>query len=224
MTTRKTLPSQAMKMECIQRIHLHASPIHSCSKRYGVSEATVKKWVKQHSEGVLVKRHPQWDPNWDKENVISHFVDLDVLQSIQRGSPTYEDSIISLFDPELDAVNGLAHLEWSDTDVLKLCLWMVDRSMEVIRDVGLHTDDFKEEMTFIESSFFEKICVAFGYDCDELRKGVYRAVAKRAAEEDEKAEIAEQKAMQRLLQAQAYIPTSIKLTAGYMALPEKSSN
>lgn len=223
MATSRKRPSQATKMECVQRIELHSSPVHSCAKRFGVSESTVKKWVKQHKEGSLVKRHSQWNPNWDKENIISHFLDLDILQSIQRGKPTYEDSIISLFDPEVDAINGLVHLEWTDADILKLCLWMVDRSMELIADVGLHTAEYQEEMAFIESSFFEKICKAFGYDHEELRRGVYRAVAKRAAEEDDKRELAEQKAMQRLIQAQDNIPSSIKMSTGY-ALLEKSSN
>jgi hypothetical protein len=221
MATANKKPSQADKMECIQRIHLHASPINSCAKRYGVSANTVKKWVKLHENGALVKRHPQWDHHWEGENFISHFVDLDVLQSIKRGQPTYEDSIISLFDPELDAVNGLAHLEWSPQDILKLCLWMVDRSLELIRDVGLNTDDFREEMAFIESPFFEKICVAFGYDVEDLRKGVFRHVAERAELEDEKQEVVERLAMKKLLQAPMIPLESIQASAGYM-LPELS--
>lgn len=186
--------TQAEKMECMQRLALHGSTEKLCAKRYNVSESTVKKWVKQHQEGELFKRHPQWSQHWDKPTIIHHFVDLDVLQSIKRGKPTYEDSIISLFDPELDPINGLAHVEWKNNDIDKLCLWMIDRSLEIIRDVGLSTDDFKEEMKFVESPFFEMICKAFGYDVDAIRKGIYRAVAARAAAEDEKIEQATQHA------------------------------
>ena len=194
----KKINSHAEKFECIQRIALHNSPVNICAKRYNVTQGTIKKWVRQFKNGELLKRHSKWSQHWDKPSVIHHFVDIDVLNSIKRGKPTYEDSIISLFDPELDSINGLAHLEWTDHDIDKLCLWMIDRSLEIIRDVGLSTDDFKEEMNFIESSFFAMICKAYGYDADEIRKGVYRAVAARAAAEDRKEDEASNTTTQRL--------------------------
>ena len=161
------------KIECVFRIKHHDSTIPACAKRFGVTDKKVKSWLYMHEKGELIKQHAHWSPSWNKENVIQHPLDLDILQAIKRGNPTYEDSIISLFDPELDAINCVTHVEWTDEEIEKLCLWMVDRSLEIIRDVAIDTEDMITEIEFISSNYFTLICKAFGFDHVELRKGIY---------------------------------------------------
>ncbi|MBB1295169.1 MULTISPECIES: hypothetical protein [unclassified Pseudoalteromonas] len=161
------------KIECVYRIQNHGSTIKACAKRFGVTDKKVISWLSMHEKGELIKQHAQWSPSWNKENVIQHPLDLDILQAIKRGNPTYEDSIISLFDPELDAVNCISHVEWQDEEIEKLCLWMVDRSLEILRDVAVDSEDLIVELEFVSSNYFALICKAFGFDHVELRKGIY---------------------------------------------------
>lgn len=170
---KKTKVNHLDKIECVFRIQHHGSTIKACAKRFGVTDKKVMSWLSLHEKGDLIKQHAQWSPSWNKENVIQHPLDLDILQAIKRGNPTYEDSIISLFDHELDAINCISHVEWKDEEIEKLCLWMVDRSLEIIRDVAIDTEDFFTEIEFISSNYFTLICKAFGFDHVELRKGIY---------------------------------------------------
>lgn len=177
--------TQADKVQCAIRHSLMGTSVRALKRRYGVPESTVKTWIRKFQSGNLVKRHAHWQPSWDHKDVIQHPLDPDIVNAIKRGEPSYEDSIISLFDPDLDAFNGVGHIKWTDSDIEKLVRSVFDRSLEILRDSGIHTDEFKEELKFVDSQFFFMICKAYGYDCDEVRKGVYRFVAERCAREED---------------------------------------
>lgn len=176
--------TQADKVQCAIRI-AGGSSVPACSRRYGVPESTVKTWFRRYKNGSLLKRHSQWQQDWNDKHMIQHPLDTDIVNAIKRGEPTYEDSIISLFDPDLDSFNGVGHIKWSDSDIDKLIRSMFDRSLEILRDSRIDSDDFKEELKFVDSRFFSCICKAHGYDCGEIRRGIYRHVAERAAAEEE---------------------------------------
>jgi hypothetical protein len=177
--------NQVDKVQCAIRHTQMGTSIPALKRRYGVPESTVKTWIRKFRQGTLLKHHKNWQPIWDHKDVIQHPLDPDIVNAINRGEPTYEDSVISLFDRDLDAVNGVGHIMWTDSDIDKLVRSVFDRSLEILRDSGTDTDEFKEELKFVDSKFFFMICKAYGYDCDEVRKGIYRFVAERCAREED---------------------------------------
>jgi len=177
---------RAEKLLAVRRLLDGKTSTKALARKLGTAERTVKSWVTLHKNGRLLKRdHHMWNPSWDRENVKVHPLDEDILVGIKKGRPNYEDSIISLMDPEVDAVNGVTHVEWTDEQIDRLLLWMVDRSLELIRDVALGTNEFQEELNFVNSPFFALICKSFGYDVDALRTGVEAEVAYMQIEQKE---------------------------------------
>lgn len=184
MRTQNNNIHRAEKLLAVRRLLDGKTSTKALARKLGTAERTVKSWVTLHKNGRLLKRdHHMWSPDWDREGVITHPLDEDILVSIRKGTPTYEDSIISLMDAEVDAVNGVTHVEWTDDQIDRLLLWMVDRSLELIRDVALGTNEFQEELDFVNSTLFAVICKALGYDVDALRSGVNAEVAYMQAEE-----------------------------------------
>lgn len=177
---------RAEKLLAVRRLLAGKTSTKALARKLGTAERTVKSWVTLHKNGRLLKRdHHMWNPDWDRAGVITHPLDDDILVSIRKGRPTYEDSMISLLDPEVDAVNGVTHVEWTDDQIDRLLLWMVDRSLELIRDVALGTNEFQEELNFVNSKLFAVICKSLGYDVDVLRSGVDAEVAYMKTEQEE---------------------------------------
>lgn len=185
MRTHNNTIHRAEKLLAVRRLAAGKTTTQSLAKKYSTTERQVKTWVTSHKNGRLLKRnHHMWNPNWNRENVIVHPLDEDILVGIKKGQPTYEDSIISLLDPEVDPINGVTHVEWTDDQVNRLILWMVDRALCLIRDVAISTNEFKEEYDFVQSPMFSVICKALGYDVDVLRDGVDAEVQARQLAKD----------------------------------------
>ena len=180
MRTHTTQIHRAEKLLAVRRLASGKTTTKSLAKKYRTTERQVKTWVTQHENGRLLKQnHHMWNPSWDRPDTITHPLDEDILVGIKKGRPTYEDSIISLLDPEVDPINGVTHVEWTDDQIDRLLLWMVDRALCLIRDVALATPEFKEEYDFVQSPMFSVFCKALGYDADVLRDGIDAEIKQR---------------------------------------------
>ncbi|PTC01258.1 hypothetical protein C9975_02980 [Thalassospira xiamenensis] len=187
MRAHNTPVHRAEKLLAVRRLAEGKTSHKALARKYDTTERQIKSWVSSHKKGRLLKtNHHMWNPCWSKENVIVHPLDEDILVSIKKGRPNYEDSIISLLDPTVDPINGCTHVEWTDNQIDRLLLWMVDRALVLIRDVALATDEFKEEQDFVNSKMFSVICKSLGYDVDALRAGIDAEIAYRKGQENTK--------------------------------------
>lgn len=140
----------------------------SVCKRFGMSEAQLKRAISDFRKARFT-RSKNWNPAWDRKDVIHHVVDTSVMVDIENGAPKGSD--IDLFmDPDFDHVNGLLHKRWSDADKESLLEGLPYRILEILRDATPGDELYQEAIAFTDCPLFKVICKAYGIDCEALIK------------------------------------------------------
>lgn len=138
----------------------------SICKRFKMSETQLKRAVSDFQKCRFTKSR-NWNPAWDRTDVIHHVVDTSVMVDIQKGANKGSD--IDLFmDPDFDPVNGLLHKQWSGMDKEALFEGLPFRILEILRDARPGDELYQEAIAFTDCPLFRVICKAYGIDCDSL--------------------------------------------------------
>lgn len=142
-----------------------ASP-KSVMQRYGLSERQLKNAINELLDGKF-KKDKNWNPAWEREDVIHHPLDRLLMTDIENGSHKGSDTNL-LMDPDYDAFNGVCHYKWGIDEVVALCEGLPFRLLEIVRNSKNEDELYLEALEFMRSDFFALICKAFGMDNEEL--------------------------------------------------------
>lgn len=141
----------------------------SVCKRFGIDQKQLEKAVNDFEKGNF-KKTKHWNPSWSHPNCTHHVLDTSVMVDIENGSPKGSDLDL-LMDPNFDPINGLLHINWSESDINTLCSSLPYRILEIIRDSVTDDPLYKEALEFASSDFFHDICAHFGIDSEILLIG-----------------------------------------------------
>lgn len=138
----------------------------SVCRRYQITPTQLKRAVTDFKKHRFTKSK-NWNPVWDREDVIHHVVDTSVMVDIVHGSEKGSD-VDLLLDNNFDPVNGILHVQWTDDDKLALLEGLPYRMLEILRDSTPGDELYQEALEFMECTLFKAICKAFGIDRDVL--------------------------------------------------------
>lgn len=144
----------------------------SVCRRFEITPAQLKRAVSDFKKCRFTKSR-NWNPAWDREDVIHHVVDTSVMVDISNGSEKGSD-IDLLMDNNFDPVNGLLHLRWTETDQIALLEGLPYRLLEILRDSRPGDELYQEALEFMYCPLFNGICKAFGIDRELLIKGALK--------------------------------------------------
>lgn len=163
---------QALKIQAAVRLNSGVGTPKSVAKRYKVTPEDAVKFQCEFNDGKLISKTKKanWNPQWDRADVIHHALDTDVVVDIQNGCKKQEDGLVGMFDQEFDAYNGMYHVEWSDGGIFDLLEAIPYRILEIIRDAEVDSELYLEAIEWLECPMFIEICKMFQMDHQVLLK------------------------------------------------------
>lgn len=138
----------------------------SVCRRFEITPAQLKRAVSDFKKCRFTKSK-NWNPAWDKEEVIHHVIDTSVMVDIDGGAEKGSDIDLYL-DNRFDPINGILHVEWTENDLISLLEGLPYRMLEILRDSTPGDELYQEALLMMDSPLFKAICKAFGIDRDRL--------------------------------------------------------
>lgn len=138
----------------------------SVCRRFEITPAQLKRAVSDFQKCRFTKSK-NWNPAWDKEEVVHHVIDSTVMVDIDNGAEKGSD-IDLLMDNRFDPINGILHVEWTDDDKMTLLEGLPYRMLEILKDSTPGDELYNEALEFMESPLFKGVCKAFGIDRERL--------------------------------------------------------
>ncbi len=139
----------------------------SVCKRFKIDSEQLMTFSINFLQGNFKKLSKQWNPAWERKDIIHHPVDSYVFVDINNGSEKGSD-IDLLFDPDFDSINGVLHLEWTEENIFTLLDGLPYRIVEIIRDISPKHPLYQEAILLADSEFFKLICTFYNMDSESL--------------------------------------------------------
>jgi len=114
-------------------------------------------------------------PHWEKPGVIAHRLDNDSLEKLSNRKSS---NLWELSDPDFDGVNGVLYYEYTDQDLNKIWVGMINVHLENLRYAKDEGPLFLESLDWILSTQFEAYCFATQLDPYVLRRSIPSIVKK----------------------------------------------